>query len=53
MLRQGVVEDVLIANPILKAVHSGANATPTERSVAHRARDISLILKRAAELYIP
>ena len=33
MLRQSVVEDVLIADPILKAVHSGANATPTERFV--------------------
>ncbi len=35
MLRQSVVEDVLIADPILKAVHSGANATPTERFVTH------------------
>ena len=33
MLRQSVVEDVLIADPILKAIHSGANATPTERFV--------------------
>ena len=31
MLRQSVVEDVLIADPILNAVHSGANATATER----------------------
>ena len=37
MLRQSVVEDVLIADPILKAVHSGANATPTERFVTHAA----------------
>ena len=35
MLRQSVVEDVLIADPILKAVHSGANASPTERFVTH------------------
>ena len=35
MLRQSVVEDVLITDPILKAVHSGANATPTERFVIH------------------
>ena len=31
LLRQSVLEDVLIADPILKAVHSGANATATER----------------------
>lgn len=31
MLRQRVVEDVLIADTMLKAVHSGANATDTER----------------------
>ena len=31
MLRRGIVEDVLIADPILNAVHSGANATATER----------------------
>ena len=35
ILRQSVVEDVLIADPILKAVHSGANATPTERFVTY------------------
>ncbi|KAK4694324.1 hypothetical protein P7C71_g3242, partial [Lecanoromycetidae sp. Uapishka_2] len=33
MLRQSIVEDVLIADPILKAVHSGANATTTERTL--------------------
>lgn len=33
MLRQSVVEDVLVTDPVLKAVHSGENATPTERSV--------------------
>ena len=30
-LRQSVVEDVLVTIPILKAVHSGSNATPTEQ----------------------
>lgn len=31
ILRQSVVEDVLVADPTLKAVHAGENATPTER----------------------
>lgn len=30
-LKQTVVEDVLIVDPLLKAVHSGFNATATER----------------------
>ena len=30
-LKQSVVEDVLMVDPILKAVHSGLKATPTER----------------------
>lgn len=30
-LKQSVVEDVLIIDPVLKAVHSGLNATATER----------------------
>ena len=30
-LKQSVVENVLIVDPILKAVHAGLNATPTER----------------------
>lgn len=30
-LRQSVVEDTLMSGPILKAVHSGSNATPSER----------------------
>ena len=34
ILRQSVVEDVLIADPILKAIHSGANASSTEQYVA-------------------
>lgn len=32
MLRNQVVEEVMIANPILKAVHSGRDATAVERS---------------------
>ncbi|CAD6570622.1 MAG: hypothetical protein ASARMPREDX12_003774 [Alectoria sarmentosa] len=32
-LKQNVVEDVLIVDPVLKAVHSGLNATPTERAL--------------------
>ena len=30
-LKQSVVEDVLIVDPMLKAVHAGLKATPTER----------------------
>lgn len=30
-LKQSVVEDVLIVDPVLKAVHSGLIAKPTER----------------------
>ncbi|KAG5978127.1 hypothetical protein E4U55_006369, partial [Claviceps digitariae] len=30
-LRNDVVESVMTANPILKAVHNGTNATPAER----------------------
>lgn len=30
-LRNSIVESVLIANPILKAVHAGSNASPIER----------------------
>lgn len=33
LLKQSVVEDVLIVDPVLKAVHSGLNATPTERAL--------------------
>lgn len=32
-LKQSVVEDVLIVDPVLKAVHSGLNATATERAL--------------------
>lgn len=32
-LKQSVVEDVLIVDPVLKAVHSGLKATPTERAL--------------------
>ena len=40
-LRQSVVEDVLIVDPVLKAVHSGLNATATERY----SMDISSVLR--------
>ena len=33
-LKNKIVESVLIANPILKAVHAGSNATPIERDIA-------------------
>lgn len=32
-LKNKIVESVLIANPILKAVHAGSNATPIERDI--------------------
>lgn len=37
MLRNSVVEAVLSANPILKAVHNGTDASPVERYVAAHA----------------
>ena len=40
-LKQSVVEDVLIVDPLLKAVHSGLNATATERY----SMDISSVLR--------
>lgn len=30
-VRQSVVDDVLLADPVLKAVHAGTNATSSER----------------------
>jgi hypothetical protein len=30
-IRQNVVDDVLQADPVLKAVHAGVNAAPPER----------------------
>ena len=33
MLRQSVVEDTMIASPVLNALHSGSNATGTERTL--------------------
>lgn len=33
LIRNKVVESVLSANPILKAVHSGTDASPVERCV--------------------
>lgn len=32
LLRNSIVESVLINEPVLNAVHSGVNATPSERS---------------------
>lgn len=32
-LRQDAVDTVMIANPVLKAVHNGTDATPVERHV--------------------
>lgn len=31
LLKSSIVESVIMTDPILKAVHSGANATPAER----------------------
>lgn len=42
LLRNMVVESVLTANPILKAVHNSTDASPPERYVTH----ISLSLAR-------
>ena len=33
-LKESVVEDVLVVDPVLAAVHSGLNATATERYLA-------------------
>ena len=38
-LRQNVVEDVLVVDPVLKAVHSGPKARATERYMAARPHD--------------
>jgi hypothetical protein len=32
-LRTNIIENVLVVNPILKAVHAGSNATTIEQSV--------------------
>lgn len=31
LLKNSIIEGILITDPVLKAVHSGANATPAER----------------------
>ena len=52
-LKQSVVEDVLIVDPVLKAVHSGLKATPTERY--HISLGFSMMVRTrlyAPELYI-
>ena len=38
MLRQSVIEDVLISDAVLKAVHAGVNATPTQRYALDKER---------------
>jgi hypothetical protein len=52
MLRQSIVEDVLIADPILNAVHSGANATATERYTSQGQFATISMLTGFPELYI-
>ena len=37
-LKQSAIEDILIVDPILKAVHSSLNATPTHRYSHWRSR---------------
>ncbi|KAI9171296.1 hypothetical protein HJFPF1_00778 [Paramyrothecium foliicola] len=45
-LRNDVVEAVMTANPILKAVHNGTNASPVERHVSHgQWRGMSLLMQ--------
>lgn len=52
-LKQSVVEDVLIVDPVLKAVHSGLKATPTERySISPAFSVVKHISLLALELYI-
>lgn len=52
-LKQSVVEDVLIVDPVLKAVHSGLIATPTERySISPAVSVVKRISLLALELYI-
>lgn len=31
ILKNSIVENVLVTDPVLKAIHSGGNATPAER----------------------
>ena len=33
LLKHSIVQNILITDPVLKAVHSGNNATPAERSL--------------------
>lgn len=52
-LKQSVVEDVLIVDPVLKAVHSGLKATLTERySISPAVSAVKRISLLALELYI-
>lgn len=50
-LKESVVEDVLVADPVLKAVHSGLNATATERYLTG-ALDDAMHKLMSLELYI-
>lgn len=45
-LRNDAIESVMVANPILKAVHSGTQASPIERHVLPSRSFLTLFLKR-------
>ena len=50
-LKQSVVEDVLIVDPVLKAVHSGLNATPTKRySMSSTSPEVSMMPRMSLQL---
>ena len=49
LLKNSVVESILVTDPILKAVHSGANATPAERYGSIQPR--RTVLERLLTLY--
>ena len=35
LLKSSIVESIVITDPVLKAIHSGSNATPPERFALH------------------
>lgn len=39
-LKKSIAESIMVANPILKAVHAGSNASPIERFACLRPRDV-------------
>ncbi|MCJ1303898.1 hypothetical protein MMC08_006709 [Hypocenomyce scalaris] len=49
LLKNSIVESILVTDPILKAVHSGANATPAERYGSIQPR--RTVLERLLNLY--